>query len=135
LEVQREVVGATDEDKSVAKTDAKRGHVGGLGEESERHERVFRNLPLDEEEEDNCDHSKNDQAKCIGTIPWMGDATRLETKKEHHHSSDDSDDAEPVDGLDAGDERRSWCLNLQEKYEQEERSTVKWEVDVNLRTG
>ena len=61
----------------------------------------------------------------------MGDATGLEAQKEHDHSSNDGDNAEPVDGLDAGDQRRPWCLDRQEKDEQEECGTVQWEVDVD----
>ena len=132
LEVKRQVVGSADESEPMAVTDAQGGDVRGLVEKSGWHQRVFRDLPLDEEEEHDCDDSEDDQAECIGTVPWMADATSLQTKKEHNHPSDNGDDTKPVNGLDAGNERRLWCLDLQEKDEQEERSTIKWEVDVNL---
>ena len=132
LEVKREVVGGADEDKAVAVTDAKCGHVSSLVEKSGWHKRIFRDFPLDDEEEHNRDGSEDDQAEGIGAVPWMGDTTGLKPEKEHDDSSDNGQNAEPVDGLYAGEEWRSRCLDLQEKDQQEECSTIKWEIDINL---
>ena len=116
----------------MAKTDAQCGHVSGLVEKSQWHERIFRDLPLDDEEEGNCRGSADDQGECVGTVPRMRDAASLKTEKKHHHSSDNGDNTEPVDGFDTGNKRRLGCLYLQEEDEQEKGSAVEREIDIDL---
>lgn len=50
MEVEREEVGAADEDEAVAEADDESGDVGMSGEETEWHDGVFCDLPLVEEE-------------------------------------------------------------------------------------
>ena len=61
LEVERQEIGARDEDEAVAEAGDKSGDVGTSLEQAERNDRVFGDLPFDDEEEPDGDDSKHDE--------------------------------------------------------------------------
>lgn len=62
----------------------------------------------------------------------MGDSPRLQTEKEHYYATDDGDNADPVNGFDAGDKRCPCMLELEEEEKHEESKAVKRKVDIEL---
>ncbi len=63
----------------------------------------------------------------------MGESTGFQTQEEHYYAADNGDDADPIDGFDAGDKRCSRMFEFEEEEEHDESKAVNWEVDVELK--
>lgn len=62
----------------------------------------------------------------------MGDAPRFQAEEEHHYAANDCDDADPVDGFDAGEERCAWSVDVEEEKEHGKSEAIKGKVYVEL---
>ncbi len=117
LEVEREEVGAADEDEAVAEADDEGGDVGEPREEAERHDRVSGDFPLVEEEEAPDHDAEDDKAHDGGRVPGVLHAAEFETDEEHDGAADDGDRAEPVDGFEAGEDGGLGGFDVEEEEE------------------
>ena len=78
LEVEGEEIGAGNEDAAVTETDEEGGDVGAVFEEAQWHDRVQRELPFVDEEEDDGDETEAYQADHGRGRPGVADAAVLE---------------------------------------------------------
>ena len=83
MEVEREVVGACNEDITVAETNAEGSDVGCVLEEAEWHHRVAGEFPFVEDEESCYYDAEDNQADNLSRIPWIGYAAEFEAEEEH----------------------------------------------------
>lgn len=58
-------------------------------EDSERHDRILRKLPLPDEEEGQAYHAENNEANDGCGVPGISDAAKFKTEEEHESATDD----------------------------------------------
>ena len=92
--------------------DEERSDVRAVIEQSERHHRVLRYLPLVEEEEEDGEDAEDDEANDSCALPRIRHSSIFETKEEHDRAAGDSNDANPVDSLQACHDGRLRYLNI-----------------------
>ncbi len=124
LEVEREEVGAADEDEAVAEADDEGGDVGESCEKAERHDRVAGDFPLVQEEEAPDHDAEDDEAHDGGGVPGVLHAAEFEPDEEHDGAADDGDGAEPVDGFEAGEDGGLGGFDVEEEEENDEGEAV-----------
>lgn len=120
LEVEREVVGAGDEDERVAEADEQHEAVVPVSEQPQRDDRVPRDFPLIQHRDHPCDDAEDDETDDRGGGPRITDTAELETEEEHDGAADDEQRAGPVDGADPGEQGRFAGFDLQEEEEDDE---------------
>ena len=130
MEVQGEEVGAGDEDEAVDEANREGSEVGSFGEEAERHHGVFGEFPFVEEEEGYGDDAEDEEADYSGGGPGVLDAAVFEAEEKHDGAACDGDDADPVDGFQAGEDGRLGRFDVEEEEDDEEGESVEGEVDV-----
>ena len=62
----------------------------------------------------------------------MGDSAGFKAEEEHDYAADDGDNADPVNGFNAGDEGGARVLELEEEGEHEKGGPVKRKINVEL---
>ena len=130
MEVEGEEVGAGDEDETMDEADGEGGDVGAAGEEAEGHDGVFGEFPFVEEEENNCEEAEDYEAEDGGGGPRVGDATVLKAEEEHDGTAGDGDDAEPVNGLEAGENSGFGCFDVEEEEDYYEGEAIEGDCGV-----
>ena len=125
LEIEREEVGAGDEDEAVDEAGGKGGNVGAFGEEAERHDWVSGEFPFIDEEEGDGDEAEDNETDDGSGVPRVTDSSVFEAEQEHDGATADGDDSYPVNGFETCDQRSLGCLNIEEEQDNREGDTVK----------
>ena len=74
------------------------GDVGEMAEDAQRHDRIFGDLPLNEEKDGDGHQTKDDQTQHRCGVPGVGHAAKLEAEQQHEGAADDGERTKPVDG-------------------------------------
>lgn len=114
---------------SVPERNEQCGNIGSVRKDRGRHEGIFGELLLTEDEEHAHYSSKDDQADDLGRAPRKDLAAKVQAKQQHQSQSEYRDAPEPIDGLDTIDYARLRVVHVEEDEKQDESRPAYRQVD------